>query len=246
MLWICPDGGPAVSVEREGDGGPADRHVQAAHRAAPEAVGHRVRRGREPARQLVRDLPRDLRQGRGGVGRHARHDELHDARVVLRRALEAHRVSDHPDPKELAGLLGPAEARRIDVVDPVLGPHGAVDEVGQWLGTGVRPVPGPHSDFENEAIGGAVDQLDPGDAHLRVDEPAHALVGAVVSDAHPYGVREAGELRIREAVLVHAREETVERAAADLKDGLEVAGQWIRHGVPSPPACAYSLLMAKW
>ena len=131
--------------------------------------------------------------------------------------------------RKSAALLRTTRAGRVDVLHPVLRAHRAVDVSRQWLGAGIRPVPSAHPDLEHEAIGGSVDQLDARDETCACASPRTPSIRVIVADPHAHAVREARQLGIFECVLMHAGHQAVDRAAADLKDGVEIAGQWIWH-----------------
>ena len=109
-----------------------------------------------------------------------------------------------------------------------------MDKCRHGLGSGVRPVPGPHPHLEDEAVRRAMDQLDARHGHLSIDDPADTLECVVVPDPHPHAVRETRKAGFLERVLMHAGQQAVDRPAADLKDSFEITGQRVWHGRGAP------------
>src|SRR5436190_9970902 len=104
-----------------------------------------------------------------------------------------------------------------------------MDELRQSLAAPIRLEPDAQPELEGEAIGRAVDQADPWHADLRPRGSPNALYGAVLADPEGRAVREARDLGVREAVLVHRRQQAIDGAAADLQHCVIVTSERIRH-----------------
>jgi hypothetical protein len=118
----------------------------------------------------------------------------------------------------------------VDILEPILRVHNAMDEGRERLAVVIGHEPSPQTDLQPEAVGHAMDQLDPRHGHLSAHQAAHAVDRMIAANADLHAVRKARQLGVREAVLMEAGEQAVDRAAAHLEHGLEVPGQRIGHG----------------
>ena len=92
-----------------------------------------------------------------------------------------------------------------DVVNPVFGLYGPVDEFRQRFCAGIGLVAGANSDLDYEAVRNAVNQVDARHGYLYFCNAADSLKRVVITDADRRAVRKTWQIGLGGRVLVHAR-----------------------------------------